>query len=279
MKINQIINETSTTSGAIATVEAPLVATQTRNSSIYGSQKVGNLLKGKKTKKPYSNSISEGKKVEETKLEEDDLILVPGHGRKYKTGFIPHDQDRTDHEVEMALSDLFQAGKNAEKVYNIIKTYTEEQGLEGWVQEKIIKANDYLNTIREYLEHKSYQQETYSPGGVIAAGGVGESKDEFAGKYKTGKAGQWRNKGPKANKPAQRGDLVGANESVEQDVSEEKLDEKFKSKQQAKLMFAVAGDKDVGKKTGVSQKVAKEFIKKSHGQKVKDLPKKVSKTS
>ena len=33
----------------------------------------------------------------------------------------------------------------------------EEEGLEGWVQEKIIKANDYLNTIREYLEGKQLQ--------------------------------------------------------------------------------------------------------------------------
>jgi hypothetical protein len=58
-------------------------------------------------------------------------------------------------------------------------------------------------------------------------------------------------------------------------VQEEKLDEKFASQQQAKLMYAVAGDKDVAKKTDVSQKVAKEFIKKSHGQKVSKLPKKV----
>ncbi len=58
-------------------------------------------------------------------------------------------------------------------------------------------------------------------------------------------------------------------------VQEEQLDEKFASQQQAKLMYAVAGDKDVSKKTDVSQKVAKEFIKKSHGQKVSKLPKKV----
>jgi len=32
---------------------------------------------------------------------------------------------------------------------------------------------------------------------------------EFAGNFKTGPAGQWRNKGPKANKPATVGDLVG----------------------------------------------------------------------
>jgi hypothetical protein len=34
-------------------------------------------------------------------------------------------------------------------------------------------------------------------------------ESEFAGDYATGEAGQWRNKGPKANKPATVGDLVG----------------------------------------------------------------------
>ena len=53
-------------------------------------------------------------------------------------------------------------------------------------------------------------------------------------------------------------------------VQEEQLDEKFASQQQAKLMYATAGGAD----TGVSKKVAKEFIKKSHGQKVGKLPKK-----
>jgi len=40
-------------------------------------------------------------------------------------------------------------------------------------------------------------------------------------------------------------------------------------------MYAVAGDKSVAKKTGVDQGTAKEFIKKSHGQQVGNLPKKV----
>ena len=41
------------------------------------------------------------------------------------------------------------------------------------------------------------------------------AEDEFAGDYATGEAGQWRNKGPKANKPAKVGDLVGASESFD----------------------------------------------------------------
>ena len=202
MKISQIIQETSTTAGSIApSVEHGFVKMQTRNPSVYGGNKVGNLLKGKKTSKPFANSLNEaamkdlaydlqnmkpaefqkkyGKTreemnasmskqpqqrpappVNETDLSEQDLIVVPGQGRSVKTGFVPHDKDRTDHEVEMAVSDLFSAGKNAEKIYNIVRSVSEEEGLEGWVQEKIIKANDYLNTVREYLEGKQLRSVT-----------------------------------------------------------------------------------------------------------------------
>ena len=38
------------------------------------------------------------------------------------------------------------------------------------------------------------------------------AEGEFAGHYATGVAGQWRNKGPKANSPAKAGDLVGGME-------------------------------------------------------------------
>ena len=118
------------------------------------------------------SSVTDDKKtVQEAHLEEDDIILVPGQGRNRKTGFIKHGESRLDHEVEMARSDLFSAAKNAKQVYEMIADLSEEEGLEGWVQEKIIKANDYLNTIREYLEGKQLQNEM--TGGVIAGGGVG----------------------------------------------------------------------------------------------------------
>ena len=96
-------------------------------------------------------------KVNEADLQEDDIILVPGQGRTRKTGFVKHGQSRVDHEVEMARSDLFSAAKNAKQVLEMIESVSEDEGLEGWVQEKIIKANDYLNTVREYLEGKQIQ--------------------------------------------------------------------------------------------------------------------------
>lgn len=61
MKINQIIITETTTAGSVATVSSPLGKTQSRNASIYGDKKVGSLLKGKKTSKPYANSLNEGK--------------------------------------------------------------------------------------------------------------------------------------------------------------------------------------------------------------------------
>ena len=217
MKINHIVNET-TTSGSVATVDSPIGATQSRgNPSIYGGKKVGSMFKGKKTSKPFANSLNEaamkdlaydlqnmkpaefqkkyGKSREEMKaamskqpqpavneaeLQEDDIIMVPGQGKRLKPGFIAKAEDRTDHEVEMARSDLFSAAQNAQKVFAMIKDMSEEEGLDGWVQEKIIKANDYLNTIREYLEGKQLQHESKFGSGVIGNGAMGEGYESSA---------------------------------------------------------------------------------------------------
>jgi len=220
MKINQIVQET-TTSGSVAPVEHSFVKMQTRSPSVYGNTKAGSLFKGKKTNKPYANSINEGamnqlsmdlkggvdglsdeefqkkykmtkqearkeltanrkdnkkpEKVNEADLQEDDIIVVPGYGRTRKTGFTKHGQSRVDHEVEMARSDVLATMKNARAIYELLKNKSEEEGLEGWVQEKLIKANDYLNAVKEYYDEKMMQQESVPPAGVIGNGAMGES--------------------------------------------------------------------------------------------------------
>jgi hypothetical protein len=177
----------STTSGSVSTVAMPLGKTQTRT-QVAGLQPVQKVMGGTSKKKgPYGNSINESAELSEADLQEDDIILVPGQGRKMKTGFVPHGQSRVDHEVEMARSDLFSAAKNAQQVYAMIKDVSEDEGLEGWVQEKIIKANDYLNTIREYLEGKQIQRESVVEGAKVdrmvkhiekSEKKLGKSKDE-----------------------------------------------------------------------------------------------------
>lgn len=69
------------------------------------------------------------------------------------------------------------------------------------------EKGDWDKNFRERL--KQFKQETEKEK---------VEEDEFAGDYATGPAGQWRNKGPKANKPAKVGDLVGASESFESDL-------------------------------------------------------------
>lgn len=198
MKINQITE--STVAGSVATVAMPLGKVQERT-----------IPAVKKSKKKYRNSLSEGKvkelsmdlkeltdaefkkkygktkqewsallkkkdsekPVSEAELQEDDLILVPGQGFKRRTGFVPHGQSRVDHEVEMARSDVLATMKNAKAIYELLKNRSEEEGIEGWVQEKLIKANDYLNAVKEYYDEKNMQHEM--TGGVVAGGGVGEN--------------------------------------------------------------------------------------------------------
>jgi len=62
------------------------------------------------------------------------------------------------------------------------------------------------------------------------------AEGEFAGHYATGVAGQWRNKGPKANKPATIGDLVGESEETTANNKEDRfskyMDKKYKKGQE-----------------------------------------------
>jgi hypothetical protein len=213
MKINQIIYET-TTAGAVATVSKPLGEVQKRP-EIKGIKPVGQLskkkngpyanslnegamkqlssdLKGgpdglsdqefqkkyKMSKQAARQELASNRKqskpepVQEARLEEDDIIQMPGRGSKRKTGFVPRGQSRIDHEVEMARSDVLATMKNAKAIYQLLQNRGEDEGLEGWVQEKLIKANDYLNAVKEYYDEKMMEQGA----GVIAAGGVGESR-------------------------------------------------------------------------------------------------------
>lgn len=199
MKINQIISET-TVAGGVAPVAKRMGETQKRTTvkGLEPAEKV--MSGKTKKKGPYQNSLSEGKMkdlsmdlrkdkdglsdtdfkkkygktkeemrqamkqkpepVKEAKLDEEDIIVIPGHKMKRKTGFVQHGQSRIDHEVEMARSDVLATMKNAKAIYKLLQNKTEEDGIEGWVQEKLIKANDYLNAVKEYYDEKMMQQES-----------------------------------------------------------------------------------------------------------------------
>ena len=198
MKIRQIIESSAgaTSSGSVASVAKPLGKMQERT-NVAGLQSVEKVMKGKAKKKgPYANStLAEAKKIDksisEAELAEQDLIILPGMRKSKDKSFISHKDDRRDHEVEMARSDLLAAAKNAMRMYHLLKDRTEDQGLMGWQQSYITLATDYLQSVADNLEYDARTDEM--TGGVLAGGmsnfeeGKGDTKYAIIMKDKLGK--------------------------------------------------------------------------------------------
>jgi len=166
MKIRQITETTagSTSSGSIASVESALGGINKRMQKPPKSPKVE---KGKK----YANTLRESA-IQEEKIEEQDLIIVPGMRKSKDSSFIPHKADRRDHEVEMARSDLYAAAKDAMRLYQLLQNRTEDEGLMGWQQSYITLAADYLNSVADSIEYNAKVKGSLDEmtGGVVAGG-------------------------------------------------------------------------------------------------------------
>jgi hypothetical protein len=57
-----------------------------------------------------------------------------------------------DDEGKMAKADLYRGAKHAMKLFQMLQ---DGQQLEGWVQAKITKAADYLDTVYHYMEYQA----------------------------------------------------------------------------------------------------------------------------
>jgi hypothetical protein len=91
-----------------------------------------------------------------------------------------HDQ-QPDHEVNMARSDLHRTAHAAIALSKILSHISEEQGLEGWVQAKITKAADYLDTVYHYLEYEMKSDEGVNEDvGKVRPYGPGQQTGEDA---------------------------------------------------------------------------------------------------
>ena len=67
-----------------------------------------------------------------------------------------------DHEGQMAKSELYRAAKMSMKLFQMIQ---DGQQLEGWVQAKISKSADYLDSVYHYMEY----QMKFGGGGVASS--------------------------------------------------------------------------------------------------------------
>lgn len=68
-------------------------------------------------------------------------------GGKQVPNCVPKEGMAEDHEIQMASSELQSIAKNAESLLDMVRKYSEQDGLQAWQQSKITKAADYLNAV------------------------------------------------------------------------------------------------------------------------------------
>jgi hypothetical protein len=110
-----------------------------------------------------------------------------------------------DHEVQLARQDCYNAAKDAIALHKMLAAASEEQGLEGWISEKLTLAADYLKTVKDHFEYDQLTQSqsllpefTFEAAEAQFQQGVAEGKQTVsemtagstgAGAFATGPAG------------------------------------------------------------------------------------------
>ena len=99
-----------------------------------------------------------------------DTYTAGNHGR----GVAEDERDHPDHEIQMASSELLSIAKNAESLLDMVRRYSEQEGLDAWQQSKITKAADYLNSVLQSVNGEQQgvaEGETSTPAIYVKAGG------------------------------------------------------------------------------------------------------------
>lgn len=108
-----------------------------------------------------------------------------------------------DHEVQMAREQCYNAASNAIELHRMLKHMSERQGLEGWVQEKITLANDYLRQVKEWLEYEMMNQVKHQTmDSVLPVGEDASTGTTSAGSMATNTQTQYAYKPKRSTVPA-----------------------------------------------------------------------------
>jgi hypothetical protein len=65
-----------------------------------------------------------------------------------------------DHEVQMARSQMYNSANAAIEIHKLLKNISEMEGIEGWVAAKLTLANQYLESVRDYLKYEQVDQQS-----------------------------------------------------------------------------------------------------------------------
>jgi hypothetical protein len=80
-----------------------------------------------------------------------------------------------DHEVQMAREECYHIAQNAIELHKLLKNVAEANGIDGWASEKISIANDYVRTVREWLEYELMSGQQPQLGENASAGATGSA--------------------------------------------------------------------------------------------------------
>ena len=200
-----------------------------------------------------------------------------------------------DHEIQMASSELQSIAKNAVHLLDLVRKYSEEQGLDAWQQSKITKAADYLNSV---LQSVSGEQTKLEGVGMPFRGvggafnrGDDERHDLDPTEWYIVKDGKMFKTTVYPNQ-VQKAIAQGFSPSREEakskaDSVEESTDTYFESltnmlersvsQAQHNLMVGVANNPQFAQKVKVKQNVGQEFANADQGHDISKLPIRVPK--
>jgi hypothetical protein len=135
----------------------------------------------------------------EPKQNNDKMDHFTALGKASKKMGHDHYMDVPDDKLEAlkAMVKRFRAGEEVD-----------ESALQAYLGDKKY-GKDGMDALRKAGQEHASEKEMQNIRAEYSSKEEPVKEDEFAGDYATGEAGQWRNKGPKANKPATIGDLVG----------------------------------------------------------------------
>jgi hypothetical protein len=242
-----------------------------------------------------------------------DYYISPSTGKKvYKSGVKvgDHENPKTgehkgvaeDHEIQMASSELQSIAKNAVHLLDLVRKYSEQEGLDAWQQSKITKAADYLNAVLQSVSGEQTPLEGVGipfrgVGGAFNRGdderhdldvprpstqvwalkvnGNVDSNNIFASKEEALYAKQ----SMQAKNPGLEIGLVTKGGMPEDAYMESLMNmlERSVSQAQHNLMVGVAHNPAFAQKVGVKQKVGQEFANADQGHDISKLPIRVPK--
>jgi len=171
-----------TSSGSVASVSMPLGGTRRRGDNLIAQEADSKTIptstprnfvaKNAKTSgagahKDKKKAAKQGQEKHKKPFMEDHTTASGGWGQgsydtytagRHGRGVAEDERDHPDHEIQMASSELMSIAKNAEELLDMVRRYSEQEGLDAWQQSKITKAADYLNAVLQSISGEQHDQ-------------------------------------------------------------------------------------------------------------------------